>query len=50
MDLDALRYGNFHQLDEAITDWEWMAKQLKTLAADADKNLKGKAHKANWAA
>lgn len=49
MDLDALRYGNFHQLDEAITDWEWMAKQLKTLAADADKNLKGKAHKANWA-
>ncbi|PBC95747.1 hypothetical protein BX281_3728 [Streptomyces sp. Ag82_O1-15] len=49
MDLDALRYGNFHQLGEAITDWQTMAKNLKTLATDADKNLKGKAHKANWA-
>jgi hypothetical protein len=49
MDLDALRYGNFHQLDEAITDWRNMAKKLKTLATDADKNLKGKADKAHWA-
>lgn len=49
MDLDALRYGNFHQLGEAITDWEEMAKNLKTLAEDADKNLKGQADKANWA-
>ncbi|MET7898118.1 DUF6571 family protein [Streptomyces mirabilis] len=49
MDLDALRYGNFHQLGEAITDWQTMAKNLKDLATDADKNLKGKAHKANWA-
>ncbi|MFI1052530.1 hypothetical protein ACH4U3_43605 [Streptomyces griseoruber] len=49
MDLDALRYGNFHQLGEAITDWEEMAKNLKTLAEDADRNLKGQAHKANWA-
>ena len=49
MDLDALRYGNFHQLDEAITDWQNMAKKLKTLATDADRNLKGKADKADWA-
>ncbi|WP_427919644.1 hypothetical protein [Streptomyces sp. cg40] len=49
MDLDALRHGNFHQLDEAITDWQNMAKKLKTLATDADKNLKGKADKADWA-
>lgn len=49
MDLDALRYGNFHQLGEAITDWQEMTKNLKTLADDADKNLKGQAHKANWA-
>lgn len=49
MDLDALRFGNFHQLDEAITDWQNMVKKLKTLATDADKNLKGKAHKAHWA-
>ncbi|WP_460070129.1 hypothetical protein [Streptomyces sp. YKOK-I1] len=49
MDLDALRYGNFHQLGEAVTDWEEMAKNLKTLAEDADKNLKGQADKANWA-
>ncbi|MER6344195.1 hypothetical protein ACWC10_07320 [Streptomyces sp. NPDC001595] len=49
MDLDALRYGNFHQLGEAIGDWEGMAKQLRTLADDAEKNLKGKARKAKWA-
>ncbi|MFE1883613.1 hypothetical protein [Streptomyces diastatochromogenes] len=49
MDLDALRYGNFHQLGEAITDWRNMAKKLKTHAEDADKNLKGRAHKADWA-
>ncbi|MFF1453452.1 hypothetical protein ACFVYF_35745 [Streptomyces sp. NPDC058274] len=49
MDLDALRYGNFHQFSEAITDWEEMAKNLKDLATDADKNLKGKAQKADWA-
>ncbi|MFG2385774.1 hypothetical protein [Streptomyces avermitilis] len=49
MDLDSLRQGNFHQLGEAITDWQNMTKHLKTLAEDADKNLKGKAHKANWA-
>ena len=49
MDLDALRYGNFHQLGEAITDWQNMAKKLKSLATDADRNLKARADKARWA-
>ncbi|MER5436527.1 hypothetical protein [Streptomyces sp. NPDC002588] len=49
MDLDALRYGNFSKLGEAVTDWQEMTKNLKTLAEDADKNLKGQADKANWA-
>ncbi|PVE10166.1 DUF6571 family protein [Streptomyces scopuliridis] len=49
MDLDALRFGNFSQLGEAITDWQEMAKNLKTLQDDAKDNLKAKADKANWA-
>ncbi|MFI1075451.1 hypothetical protein [Streptomyces puniciscabiei] len=49
MDLDALRHGNFSQLGEAITDWEQMTKNLKTLKEDAQKNLKAKADKASWA-
>ncbi|MFF4020956.1 hypothetical protein [Streptomyces sp. NPDC001843] len=49
MDLEALRHGNFHQLGEAISDWQNMTKQLKILADEADKNLKGKARKADWA-
>ncbi|MFB7295005.1 hypothetical protein ACFYZ6_00420 [Streptomyces rubiginosohelvolus] len=49
MDLDALRFGNFSQLGEAITDWEQMAKKLATLKSDAKDNLGGKAAKARWA-
>ncbi|MFJ4706377.1 DUF6571 family protein [Streptomyces anulatus] len=49
MDLDALRFGNFAQLGEAITDWEQMAKKLATLKSDAKDNLGGKAAKARWA-
>ncbi|MFJ1778682.1 hypothetical protein ACIOKA_18405 [Streptomyces anulatus] len=49
MDLDALRFGNFSQLGEAITDWEEMAKKLATLKSDAKDNLGGKAAKARWA-
>ncbi|MEV7245511.1 DUF6571 family protein [Streptomyces sp. NPDC093248] len=49
MDLDALRFGNFQQLGEAVTDWRNMARKLKALAEDADKHLKGRAHKADWA-
>ncbi|GAA2291205.1 PPE domain-containing protein [Streptomyces hawaiiensis] len=49
MDLDALRYGNFHQLGEAISDWRQMTKNLHTLATDAKEHLKAKAYKADWA-
>ncbi|MFD6425022.1 hypothetical protein [Streptomyces sp. NPDC060198] len=49
MDLDALRFGNFSQLDAAITDWEQMAKNLATLKSDARDNLQVKAAKADWA-
>jgi hypothetical protein len=48
MDLDALRYGNFSQLGEAITDWEQMVKKLADLKKDAEDNLKKKADKADW--
>ncbi|WP_393079468.1 hypothetical protein [Streptomyces sp. LN704] len=48
MDLDALRFGNFSKLGEAVTDWEQMTKNLATLKEDAERNLKGKADKANW--
>ncbi|MFJ8773324.1 hypothetical protein [Streptomyces microflavus] len=49
MDLDALRFANFSQLGEAITDWTQMAKKLETLKSDAKDNLGGKAAKARWA-
>ncbi|MEU4179939.1 DUF6571 family protein [Streptomyces sp. NPDC026589] len=49
MDLDALRFGNFSQLGEAITDWEQMVKKLATLKSDAKDHLGGKAAKARWA-
>ncbi|MFF8741986.1 hypothetical protein [Streptomyces californicus] len=48
MDLDALRFGNFSQLGQAITDWEEMVKKLATLEKDAKDNLGGKAAKARW--
>ncbi|CAL9464742.1 hypothetical protein SUDANB105_02699 [Streptomyces sp. enrichment culture] len=48
MELDALRYGNFSQLGEAITDWEQMTKKLADLKKDAEGNLKAKADKAKW--
>ncbi|WP_416977141.1 hypothetical protein [Streptomyces sp. T028] len=49
MDLDALRYGNFSKLGEAVTDWEQMTKKLADLQKDAENNLKAKADKAKWA-
>ncbi|MFI6626946.1 hypothetical protein [Streptomyces sp. NPDC050528] len=49
MDLDTLRYGNFSQLGEAITDWQQMTKKLADLKKDAENNLKAKADKADWA-
>ncbi|KKD02846.1 hypothetical protein [Streptomyces sp. WM6386] len=49
MDFDALRFGNFSKLGEAITDWEQMAKRLGELKEEAERNLKTKADKADWA-
>ncbi|WP_255955936.1 DUF6571 family protein [Streptomyces odontomachi] len=49
MDLDALLHGNFHQLGEAVSDWEEMLRQLKDLSDDAHKDLKKKSDGANWA-
>ncbi|MCD7440421.1 hypothetical protein K4B79_19615 [Streptomyces lincolnensis] len=48
MDLDALRFGNFSRLGEAITDWEQMTKKLADLKRDAENNLKNKAVRAKW--
>ncbi|MFR9788689.1 hypothetical protein ACL07V_08425 [Streptomyces sp. MB22_4] len=49
MDLDALRFGNFSKLGDAITDWEWMTKKLAELKKDAENDLKAKADTADWA-
>ncbi|MFF6824018.1 hypothetical protein [Streptomyces longwoodensis] len=49
MDLDALRYGNFSQLGEAVTDWEQMTRKLAELMKAAQDDLKAKADKARWA-
>ncbi|MER7200274.1 hypothetical protein CG723_21835 [Streptomyces sp. CB01635] len=48
MDLDALRYGNFSALGEAVGDWEEMVVNLKSLQDDAERDLKAKADRANW--
>ncbi|MBG0852095.1 hypothetical protein I2W78_09635 [Streptomyces spinoverrucosus] len=49
MDLDALRFANFSQLDTAIDDWSTMVKDLETVKDEAEKGLRGAADKANWA-
>ncbi|WP_030681974.1 hypothetical protein [Streptomyces cellulosae] len=49
MDLDALRFANFSQLDTAIDDWSTMVDDLSTLKDDAEKGLRGAANKAEWA-
>jgi hypothetical protein len=48
MKLDALRFASFSSLGEAITDWSQMVTKLKALSDDADKQLEGRAGKANW--
>ncbi|MEU7301889.1 DUF6571 family protein [Streptomyces sp. NPDC007206] len=49
MDLDALRFANFKQLDDAVEDWGHIVRNLKDLAEDANKGLHQAANKANWA-
>ncbi|HEX5569661.1 MAG TPA: hypothetical protein VFY14_22540 [Streptomyces sp.] len=48
MDLDALRFANFGNLNTAITDWSQMVTKLKALQEDAEKQLNGRAKKADW--
>jgi hypothetical protein len=48
MDLDALRHGNFNDLDTAVTDWDQMVDKLKKLQSRAETELDGKSLKANW--
>ncbi|MER6145529.1 hypothetical protein ABT174_36830 [Streptomyces sparsogenes] len=49
MDLDALRNGNFKDLDAAITDWDQMVHKLERLQSHAEEGLDGKSRRANWA-
>ncbi|MFJ2768378.1 hypothetical protein [Streptomyces sp. NPDC087300] len=49
MDLDALRYGNFAKLGEAITDWQQMVNRLSHLKEVAERDLRAKANRADWA-
>ncbi|MFF9606085.1 hypothetical protein ACF1GY_27925 [Streptomyces sp. NPDC014684] len=49
MDLDALRFANFKQLDDAVEDWGHIVRNLKDLAEDAEKGLHQAANKADWA-
>lgn len=49
MDLEALQHGNFAKLGEAITDWSDMVAKLTRLREQAERELDGKAKKADWA-
>ncbi|MFF7446816.1 MULTISPECIES: hypothetical protein [unclassified Streptomyces] len=49
MDLAALRDADFSLLDDAVSDWATMVKDLETLKEDAEKGLRSTANKANWA-
>jgi hypothetical protein len=49
MDLDTLRNANFKLLDDAVTDWSTLVKNLETLKKDAEDDLHQAANKADWA-
>ncbi len=49
MKLDALRFGSFAKLGEAVTDWTEMISKLERLKTEADTGLKQRAQKADWA-
>ncbi|NUK08042.1 hypothetical protein HRW18_08470 [Streptomyces lunaelactis] len=49
MNLEALRFGSFTQLGEAVADWTGMIAKLESLKTDADTQLKKRAEKADWA-
>ncbi|KDN74135.1 hypothetical protein DF19_41210 [Streptomyces olindensis] len=49
MDLETLRDANFKLLDDAVTDWSTLVKNLATLKKDAEDELHQAANKADWA-
>ncbi|MCX4484411.1 hypothetical protein OG890_10665 [Streptomyces anulatus] len=49
MDLDALRFGNFATLDEAVSDWGLLVRNLAQLKKQAEDGLRKAANSADWA-
>ncbi|SOD82747.1 hypothetical protein [Streptomyces sp. Ag109_G2-15] len=49
MDFNALFHANFKLLDDAVTDWRTLVKQLEELKKDAEDSLHKAANKADWA-
>lgn len=50
MDLDALRFGNFATLGEAVSDWGLLVRNLAQLKKQAEDGLRKAANSADWAA
>jgi hypothetical protein len=49
VDLDALRFANFSLIDEAVTDWSTLVRNLEDLQKQAEEGLRQAANNANWA-
>ncbi|MEV5429533.1 hypothetical protein [Streptomyces sp. NPDC052701] len=49
MDFDALRDADFKLLDDAVTDWSTLVRNLEDLKKDAEDHLHQAAVKAEWA-
>jgi hypothetical protein len=49
MDLDALRNATFKLLDDAVSDWSTLVRNLEDLKKDAEDHLHQAALKAEWA-
>ncbi|MGY4999195.1 hypothetical protein [Streptomyces sp. 900105245] len=49
MDLDTLRFASFSSIDEAITDWATLIRNLEDLKKQAEEGLHHAANTANWA-
>ncbi|WP_326781445.1 hypothetical protein OG481_21835 [Streptomyces longwoodensis] len=49
MNFETLFHANFSLLDDAVTDWATLVRNLGELKKDAETNLHQAANKANWA-
>ncbi|WP_018549202.1 DUF6571 family protein [Streptomyces sp. LaPpAH-108] len=49
MDLDTLRFANFASVDEAVTDWGLLVRNLEDLRKQAERGLHRAANHADWA-